>query len=262
MHQRKPRQSMIRIDFDEDTVISGVQVSQDGRVTLLDREGKPMPVQRGSAGLTYRRRKGAKTTVQIPDAGMQVGDLLAALGTYDRIVGADTNSRDVNGEHVCVTGVCELTDVCLIQGKWYAEIAGHLAIEFRDPTEDAERLGWQHALEFGDELGWISGETRLLLVVDAHLSEHSRLNMRTAAFVGDLLLPDGVQIAYASSDTPRDSPLNRLIAQCDRFARIAMTEALRTPPSSEQEWPTNGRYKQCRRWVERGASGGVPEQPA
>jgi hypothetical protein len=71
------------------------------------------------------------------------------------------------------------------------------------------------------------------LVVDCHLDQLQAINKRTQPLIDDYLLPSQVTVAYASSDTAGDSPLNGLIARCDRLARAVLAQATSAAITSE-----------------------------
>jgi hypothetical protein len=230
MKEKKLRIPSIGLDFGKSTVITGMQKNADGSMTFFGLDGKPLPVQFGLAGLMYDRAKGPKITVQIPDHGDSVGSFSSPLARFTRIVGVDTNSKEYDSEKVCVTAVCELSDVCFEGLHWSGYVTPLWALEFRQPTKDSERIGWRHALARGEELGWLKDGSSLLLVVDSHLDDLQQINRRQAPVIDDFIIPLGVSIAYASSDTASDSVLNGLITYCDRIAREVFSHA--TNPSS------------------------------
>jgi hypothetical protein len=62
--------------------------------------------------------------------GDSVGSLPSALARFTRIVGVDTNSREHDGEKVCVTAVCELDDVRFKGQRWSGHVEPLWALEF------------------------------------------------------------------------------------------------------------------------------------
>jgi hypothetical protein len=228
--KKKPRSVRVGLGFDRPVVITGMNQHPDGSLTFFGEDGEPLVIDIGSAGLSYDRQKGPKVTVNVPDDGNPVGSVSAALARYDRIVGVDTNSIPHDGERLCVTVVCELSNVAYEGPRWSGQVSPLWALEFRDPTKDPERIGWRHALARGEELGWL--QRSLLLVVDAHLGDLPNINQRKAPVIDDFLLPYPVSIAYASADTEGDSPLNALISRCDRLAGILTQEAIAAHPDA------------------------------
>jgi hypothetical protein len=229
--KRKPRIPTLGLDFGPvDATITGMQQNEDGSVTLFGTDGEPLFVPAGNTSLGYPRSKGQKITVQIPHQGYSVGSVQSALARFSRIVCVDTNSREHDGEKVCVTVVCELSDVRYEGLRWFGHCDPLWALEFRQPLKDSERIGWRHALARGEELGWLMNNPNLLLVVDSHLDELYQINQRRTPLIDDFMLPLGVSIAYASADAASDSVLNGAIARCDAIARQVLSHAI--APSS------------------------------
>ncbi len=218
MKDKKPRQSRVGLDFNGPTTITGMRQDEDGSVTFFGMDGKPLPVQAGFTGMSYDRHKGPKVTFQIPDQGESIGSL-ATLTRYTHIVGVDTYSRMYQGEKIRVTAIAMLRDLRFDGPRWSCVVEPLWALEFRDPRKEPERIGWRHALGRGEELGWLKDGSTTLLVVDAYLDDLHKINQRQVALIDDFTLSKAVSIAYASSDSATDSPLNGLIAHCDRLAR-------------------------------------------
>lgn len=230
MKSRKQRIQRFALDFKGPAVITGLHQNADGTLTLLGPGGKPLQLPAGSFGLQYERRKGPKVTFDLPMQGLVLGDIGNALAAYDQIIGVDTNYCNHNDVVVCVTAICQLRDAQYDGPRWSGTVDALWALEFHDPTKPAERVGWRHALAVGADLGWFEGNRRTLLVVDAYRDELHRINQRTAPLIDDFLLPNGVALAYASSDVASDSPLNGLIARCDNLARSVLSRALDPTP--------------------------------
>jgi hypothetical protein len=222
MTRRKQRIPRIGLDFGRDVTITGIRENADGSLTLLGTDGEALCVPAGTTGLSYERRKGPKITVQIPDSGESIGSHPHALSQFTRTIGVDTNSLAIKQEQVCVTAVCELAGLRYDGPRWEARAEPLWALEFRQPTKDSERIGWRVTLEQGKQQGWLSTGSTVLLVVDTHLDNQHKINRRAAPLIDDFLLPPSVSIAYASSDAATDSPLNGLIARCDRLAEAVL----------------------------------------
>jgi hypothetical protein len=233
-NKKKSRQLRIGLAFDSPATITGIRENDDGSITLLGLDGKPLAVPTGFSGSAYDRPKGAKVTFQIPDQGESIGSLCSVLARYDRIIGVDTNSRKHDGEDICVTAVCQLRNLKYEGVRWLGRLESLWALEFRQPTKLPERIGWRHVLAQGDEQRWLKNGSTLLLVVDAYLNDLHQINERKLALIDDFLLPKGASIAYASSDSASDSPLNALIAHCDKVAREVLNHVTRasSPASS------------------------------
>jgi hypothetical protein len=219
-----------------------MKANADGSLTLFGENGEPLAVEVGSAGLSYERQKGPKVTVELPDTGQDVGAISTALANFRRIIGVDTNTKEHRGEKISVTVVCELSNVCYAGPTWTGTVDPLWALEFRNPPKDPERMGWRHALAKGEKLGLLVERT--LWVVDSHLGERQAIDRREAPIIDDFFLPPSVSLAYASSDAATDSPLNGLMARCDRFGRDVLRTALEQDPPPE----SGTALGRCRYW--------------
>ncbi len=213
----KPRTPTIHLDFGPNAVVTRMKENPDGSLTFLGPNGKPLKVLRGAAALTYPRRKGDKTTVLVPDQGVAVGSINAVIARFSRVVAVDTNYHSNKGEVVCVTVASEVRNLSF-EGSGYADLVALWGLEFRAPSSDAERIGWHQALTFFQREGWLVDGASILLVADSQLESHAKFNSRELPIIDNFFLPEGVTIGYASSDTPADSLLNRLISHSDSCA--------------------------------------------
>lgn len=207
--------------------------NNDDSLTLFGTDGQPLHVPAGYTSIVYdRKRKGTKTTVQIPDSGEAMGSVRRAVGRFPEIIGVDTSYRPHRGKVICATVVCKLTGVRYEGPRWVCEVNPLWGLEFHEPTLDAERIGWGHALMHGRALGHIGQHANTLLVVDAHLDSLHAINQRSEPVLPGLLLPFDVSIGYASADST-DSALNGLMARCDRFAKQLLAHVTSEIPKGE-----------------------------
>ncbi|MEQ1896776.1 MAG: hypothetical protein ABL971_05235 [Vicinamibacterales bacterium] len=237
MSERKPRFDLVGLRFDEPITIASIRQNSDGSLTFLDAAGLPLDMGSSVGGLAYARAKGPKITVQVPEAGDRSAGPLAALSRFDSIVGVDTNSHWVGPERVCITVVCRLDAPDLAANPWTARVEPLWGLEFRDPTADAERVGWRHALATGPTFGLFRHDRATLMTVDAHLGQLADINERRRPIVDDYYLPQHVSLAYASSDKPQDSPLNGLMARCDKLASAILQQSIARGPAGLLQSP-------------------------
>lgn len=227
MDEKKPRIPVLGLAFDGgSTEIAGIEPNDDGSFTFIGADGKPLQVRGGASGLSYARSKGPKIIYQIPEDGHAIGSMAGALGRFDLILGADTNTRDYRGDRICVSTICQLRALRFEGDRWSARVDPISAIEFHNPTKDAERIGWRHAIALASDLDLFTPDSNVLLVVDCHLGDHPAINRRDAPLIGDELLLPGFSLAYASSDATTDSPINGLIAFCDRMSRAVLNRVM------------------------------------
>ncbi len=226
MKDRKPRNPILGLDFGAAATITGMRQNDDGSITFFGPDGAVLPVKAGFAGLGYERPKGAKVTYQIPDSGEAIGSLQVALERYSVILAVDTNTIAHSGTEISVSAISRLAKLTFEGRKWSAIAEELWGLEFHDSTKSPERIGWRHAISKASEFGWLVDESKLLLVVDANLSDIHQINQRRTPIIDDFILPTGISLAYASSDSTGDSPLNGLIRHSDLAANFTIRHVI------------------------------------
>jgi hypothetical protein len=247
MQKKKPRTLMIGVDFVRLEQLGQVVVSSDGAVGISSGSG-PVAFPSGETGLSYARTKGPKTLVQFFDAPGAHALPAAAVKTFARVFGVDTNMRSISGERIAVSTVAEIRNYQFQGNTWSATFQPLWAREFHDVDESFEKVGWHEALLLLSARDYLKGNP-LLLVVDAHLGELRQIARREHPVFGGFLLPSNIYLAYASADVASESPLNRLIAVCDavsskRLAISTQTPDLDPPAVADPRAP----YRAWRHW--------------
>jgi hypothetical protein len=249
MQEKKTR--ILRIGIDADTIarLGQIKLSADGSIELLDHQGEALAASTFSSGIAYPRTKGPKLAVEVFYHEGSAGMVPVLLTEFDRIFGVDTNSRVQGEDRIYTSAVVELTDFSLRDTQWSCRFEPLWSWEFRGPKGDPEKIGWRDALLSFQELSWLK-EAKCLLVVDSHLGELRSIARRTTPVLADYFLPENVWLAYASSDTATDSPLNSLMARCDRIAARLLGLAIDDPSALEPDLvPLEGQpFRLCRRW--------------
>lgn len=212
---KKNRTTSLVFDMGEPVELRSATYSSDGRVTIATQDGRVLP---SSAWVerTYPRPKGEKGVNRLRvevDALVSNPDL--ALTQYDRVFAVDTNcptpeqpptftgvvEAQVNEIKPTVYGVCILRD---------------LVIEIHDVENSGERFGWWLVIS---SIRDRPAQTRVALVVDAHLSDIPAINRREQPVFGRQILPEGIHLVYASADKGNESIANRLLSRADRNAQ-------------------------------------------
>ena len=169
----------------------------------------------------YERAKGDKiisSTPMIPsrDTFFAQSENLRA---YEALISIDTNYKQINSEILGVTGVL----------VWRNDFDNHYAcscpflVEINDPTIPAERLGWAYAIVNLIDLGVVDKESKIGLIVDAHLSEVEAINRRREPVVTGLMLPNCFTIIYASADTGGEFLANRMLKAADKVSSLTLS---------------------------------------
>jgi len=96
-NRRKPRIPAVRVDFGKGQILTGMHVSDDGRLTFFGETGQPISPAFVEVDSTYKRKKGPKTLNRIvADAAGILLDQNSSLRRYRHLFAVDTNTAEVN----------------------------------------------------------------------------------------------------------------------------------------------------------------------
>ncbi|KYK43853.1 hypothetical protein A1D31_37805 [Bradyrhizobium liaoningense] len=170
--------------------------------------------------VTYERSKGPKVLSRIPqshrDISFESGNAL--IKNYEFVCAVDTNTRTIRDGLVSVTGIIVLRPFVLptvreLQRGWKLEAP--FCLEFLDISEKTENWGWMAAHQILREQGLIGAATRVGMIVDSDLGNLNSYNARKSPVIRGDLLPETVQLIYASSDAGRENIVNRALSTAD-----------------------------------------------
>src|SRR5207302_1750530 len=103
-NERKKRTPTVRIDFGRDQVIGGMNVSDDGTLTLFDGNGLPVSPKSVEVDSTYARPKGPKSLNRAVVAPTNIGlNQNKSLLRYTHVFAVDTNTNVVKGVRTSIT---------------------------------------------------------------------------------------------------------------------------------------------------------------
>ena len=219
MKDRKPRASEIRVGFENDQVLTGMNVADDGTLTFFDENGEPVQPAKIEVGKTYLRpAKPPKVLTRSPaDASSIQLEPNRLLMKYTWLVAADTNTVEVNGTRVSVTSSVLIRDIVVDARRWSAKLHRFGAFEFHDATEPPERVGWHEVIEGISRQPEIRGS--IGVVVDSDLNNLAAINSREKPLLGDSFLPKSFELLYGCGDRGTEEFItNAAIADCDRVA--------------------------------------------
>jgi len=244
--QRKPRMTMVWVDFGKDQALSGMSAPSDrSELIFYDENGMPVAPRYIDIGVGYDRPKGTKVMTRVransTDILTKVNDNLAG---YDWVFAVDTNTKTIGAESTSVTAIVLLREILITGERWSAKIIPQPSLEVRDALVPPERLGWRHLL-------WLIKEShlegRVAIFVDSELGEISALNKRERELLPGFLLPENTTLFYASSDVGRVELIgNKAFAECNRDARNLMAR-IQAGDSPVNDFQTNI-PKFCRRY--------------
>ena len=170
--------------------------------------------------VTYERPKGPKTLSRVPQTEKEIsfssGDALKR--NFDFVVAVDTNTRTIHGKQVSVTGVATAKHMIMPGPKglvdyWKFDVP--FCIEFVEVKAKPENLGWMAALEQLQVNGHIAAGPKIGMIVDSDLGNIPAYNSRKKEIVPGTLLPENVQLVYASSDAGKENLANKVLAIAD-----------------------------------------------
>jgi hypothetical protein len=170
--------------------------------------------------VTYERRKGPKTLSRVPQTEREIsfsgGDALKR--NFDFVVAVDTNTREIQGKRVSVTGVVTAKHMIVpgprgLTDYWKFDVP--FCIEFVGVKTKPENLGWVATLEQLYLKAHIATTTRIGMIVDSDLGNIPAYNSRKTEVVPGTLLPENVQLVYASSDAGKENIVNKILAIAD-----------------------------------------------
>ncbi|MDB6157767.1 MAG: hypothetical protein JWO04_1473 [Gammaproteobacteria bacterium] len=218
--------------------------------TILLSNGVPIAPEQAFIEYGYTRRNGKKkATLRVPfvDDKLTHHPERYREERFAGYIAIDTNTEAIGQETVSVTAAMiakvergrngNLGDLVLMQD---------LVFEFRDPTENAERIGWWEVLRTM-ELKYHG--LNVGVITDCDMNAHPLINARLQPIRADFFLPPRIFMLYASTDTPGDSAENKLLQWADRRASAVMDWTKANP--SDDGWeplPPNAPYGRIRRW--------------
>lgn len=218
MDEKKPRMTEMRVAFDGPVTIA--EMSPPGEVIqFIGVDRKVLVPSHIEIGQVYDRNNGKRPKVVsrvLADPFTIEPDLNKSLGRFSSILAVDTNTREIRGHRVSVAVVCHVTDIVVATGEWSAKVHAQHSLEFRYPREPPEHIGWLFAMHM---IAASPIPRPVGLVVDSDLDGLTAMNKRERPFMSNQILPDGITLIYASSDTGKDLIGNKAIGICDADAR-------------------------------------------
>jgi hypothetical protein len=168
-------------------------------------------------GRGYFRDNGKyKNTLLVPVTPNALSDVLhQQLLRYEVIYAIDTNRKGVGDIDLCVS--CGVHVALKYSGNniWSNATFTRLPAVFSIcGKSNPEVVSWLRLIKFLSPR--ICG--KIALVVDSELGNLPLYNMRKIPLLDNILLPDNVELIYASAERDLNSPLNKAIQICDSDA--------------------------------------------
>jgi hypothetical protein len=175
--QRKPRIPAVRVDFGKEQTLSGMHVSDNGKLTFFDETGQPVSPAFVEVDSTYERKKGPKTLNRVvaDPAGILL-DQNSSLRRYRHVFAVDTNTAEIKSARTSITVSTYVTNIDFRQPRWSATLVMQDAFEFQDAVESPERIGWSQTAAL---IAKSNLEGPIAIIVDAHLGDLRAINDRS-----------------------------------------------------------------------------------
>jgi hypothetical protein len=227
--KKKSRSDIVVMDMGKPTLINGCRFSRDGRIELLT-NGEPVTPVSASIARTYERSsKNDKVVYQAPAKVEPLSWVLTTnLANFDLLLPIDTNTHHKTSESgLTSTAVCMEYERVSSQGAVEFVLKCTWAWEYQHlPPDLAEKTAWVDLIKL---LLRNKGEKDLSrlhvgIVTDHDLANHERYNRQEIPLITGTkyFLPSEIELVYASADVVTDSPLNRMIAECDRLSSLGI----------------------------------------
>lgn len=131
----------------------------------------------------------------------------------------DTNRREIQGQAVHMTGVCELVrDREARSAKPRFDIVECMGIEFRNPTAPAEQMGWLKFVQNYRLNGLKGRHGSVALLTDHDMGNIQAYNRREKRIAGVAYLPPEFTLVYACGDRAQSQFANQTVGAADHLA--------------------------------------------
>ena len=206
----------IEIELPTDHKAVKMEMSADGFVSLLDEEGNDVTAKEIKRVAFYPREKGPKyqSLSAIKSGGLSVGGLheLAAL---DHFVVIDTNTNIIDGVSVSVAYFLVLKLVREDNGFRLVSHDGRShAYEFHSIDKGNPEL--LAILKVANDIKKYNPlAANIAFINDSDISNQNSYAVGELAIYGDIYLPPGFNLWYASADTGQEL-LNKIYRICDK----------------------------------------------
>lgn len=215
----KPVSLALSVYTGSDSSIKKARITKDGDLKFLDENG----VERSPAGIErsvfHDRAKGPKVrTQQKLNDGDGAIHGLEALSRYDVIFAIDTNTKEISGERVSISGFIPFS--LEKEGTDYKVVLQENSVQlydFRGVGEKPELVAIAKLVLDLKKSGASSESVKVGIVTDTELGSLRDFNNCDRPIYKDIFLPKNFSLLYASSDTGFEI-LNKFIRLCDREA--------------------------------------------
>jgi hypothetical protein len=219
----KPIDLTISFKLPKGVKFANASIQPGGEIILTDDEGNTFTPELMERKIGFPREKGPKIQSRNKVFGkhLSVGGL-KEFTKYDSVFFIDTNKRLVNGEEVAaacfincqfITSKDQIRIVCDEKLNIY---------EFHNIPKNVKNPETLAILKIARDITKISESNMNLnvaVVTDTELGSHDEINARKTPIFKNHLLPAGLHLHYASTDTGREV-INRMLKFCDKQSSL------------------------------------------
>lgn len=202
--------------------------------------------------VSYDRPKGPKVLSRVPQPGRKLtfdgNKAFEKNFTYRCAV--DTNNRKIAEKNISITAVVTI-DLIMIPGArklesfWKFDVP--FCFEWTELKVEPEKFGWLAAYERLIKVGLTTHAAKIGMIVDSDLGNIKHYNQRTQPLVGQVFLPPNVTLVYATSDSGKESALNKALSVADSIATQCLDAISKAAPPHRT--PSNHPYYESVRLV-------------
>ncbi len=226
---KKPREHSVMIGSSEP--LRGVHYDKEKMeftgITHDDRLIKPAVTY---SQTHYKSESGKERVISRVQDKVVVGerDLLRHLSSnFDLIVAMDTNTKVIEGESISACGIMHCTLQHLPDSEregYYASFPWQGTLLFRNcPSSiSPEKFSWITEIRRIGNAGLIPVSSRVAVVTDHDLNNHTSFNARKSPLFADFYLPSNFTLLYGRGDGSTESILNYLVKHCDKESSMVL----------------------------------------
>ncbi len=176
---------------------------------------------------TFGRPKDPKVVSRVPIPGEAQFNINDAIeNNFDIIFAIDTNTRDIRGYSISVSGVIQCQKVFVIDpmgvaGRYWQYFTP-FCMEFIEVKSKPENLGWMMLIDYITLSLKDILMKRIGMIVDSDLGNVNQYNLRNSPIYEEVLLPKNIKLIYASSDVGRDLFPNQMLKLADKASTICL----------------------------------------
>lgn len=188
--------------------------------------------------VSYERKKGDKilTKTQLSGGRLHIDANNALLKNFTSLIAIDTNTEEISGVRVSVTGVAVCQPFSRSHNRLFPDVP--FCIEFTNACVPPEKLGWLNGLTELQSRRALRTAGQVGLIVDAHLGEMEDINKRAIPIFGSVFLPKGFTLVYASADAGMENLANQILKLADSTSTQVLSKLERGEiPSAQPRFP-------------------------